>query len=75
FDYGSVRGYSLPDAVDVRIAELPLRHPYFEFWTLGFVAKALSLLGACQVCTTCIQSFEKKDSQIQYRFHYQRPKD
>jgi hypothetical protein len=70
FDYGAVAGYYLGTAIDIRIAELPLRHPYFESHTIGFVKKALYILGASVVGYTCIKGFERKNTEIHYRFHF-----
>ncbi len=68
YDHGVLSTVVDEQGVEVKISELPILHPYFEYTTMSFVKKGLELTGADITSHEVLKGFSKGDQQVHYRF-------
>ena len=55
------------NVVHVNITQLPIKHIFFEYLTVGYFQQALKIFGKKSV-EKCIRGFSKGDSDIYYQY-------
>jgi hypothetical protein len=55
------------NVVHVRITQLPIKHIFFEFLTVGYFQQALKIFGK-KSTEKCIRGFSKGDDDIYYQY-------
>ena len=57
--------------VDLKLADLPITHNYFELVIMGYAKRALELVGAKNIKYKAIKSLKNGDKEVHYRFEIQ----
>ncbi len=65
---GKLEGEMKGNVVHVRITGVPTPHIHFEYSVMGYIKKALELMGS-KVEEKRIKGFDSEDKEIYYQFH------
>jgi hypothetical protein len=71
---GRIEVELITNVVNLRIFALPVRHISFEYTVLGFVKKALQMLGLRAVTLKRLQGISAGDREIEYRISFTPPR-
>lgn len=66
---GKLQGEMKGSLVHVRLTGVSTPHVHFEYSVMGYIKKALELIGGSEVEEERIKGFDSEDKEVYYQFH------